>query len=82
MKLLEINHSNVDVLLKNFNVIEDDEGFLVNQSNKRRIKCKYTGAELTKNNLGGILPGSNIFIADADLAYAGYIMDFLACKDE
>ncbi|MEA3378047.1 MAG: hypothetical protein U9Q69_00250 [Nanoarchaeota archaeon] len=76
MELLEINEANVDTLLENFGKKIDTEGYIVDKETKERIKCKYTGKELKKNTLGGILPGSEIFIADCDVAYAGYIMEF------
>ena len=82
MELLEINESNIDVILKNFGKEVDQSGFIIDKETKEKVMCKYTGEEIKKENLGGVLPGSNIFIADSDIAYTGYIMEFLAVNDD
>ncbi len=80
MELLEINDSNVDILLKQFGKETDKEGFIIDSKTKERVLCRYTHRPIKKSRLGGILPGSNIFIEDSDIAYAGYIMEFLNDK--
>lgn len=81
MELLEINDKNVDVVLTQFGKAIDEEGFIVDKETNEKVKCRYTNRLLKKNTLGGILPGSSIFIEDSDLAYAGYIMEFLSNND-
>ncbi len=78
MELLEINSSNIDLVLANFGKSIDEEGFIIDYQSKEKVKCKYTHNFIKKETLGGILPGSSIFIEDSDIAYAGYIMEFLA----
>ncbi len=78
MELLEINDRNVDVVLTRFGKMIDKEGFIVDKETNENIKCRYTNHSLKKETLGGILPGSSIFIEDSDIAYAGYVMEFLA----
>lgn len=81
MELLEINEDNVDTLLKQFNKEVDSEGFIIDKDSKQRVDCRYTHRSIKKDKLGGILPGSNIFIEDSDVAYAGYVMEFLSNSD-
>ena len=78
MQLLEINEDNVDILLKQFNKEVDSEGFITDKDTKQRVDCRYTHRPIKKDKLGGILPGSCIFIEDSDVAYAGYVMEFLS----
>ena len=82
MELLEITSDNVDVLLEQFNKELDNEGFIIDKDTKQKVLCRYTNRAIKKDSLGGILPGSNIFIEDSDIAYAGYIMEFLATDNE
>ena len=82
MELLEINDSNIDRLLETFNKTIDEQGFIIDRETKEKVKCRYTGKYIKKENLGGILPGSDIFILDSDVAYARYVMEFLADNDE
>ena len=77
MELLEINEKNVDVILQKFGKEIDSQGFIVDKGTKEKVTCRYTHNPLKKNTLGGVLPGSNIFIEDSDVAYASYIMEFL-----
>ena len=82
MELLEITSENVDILLNEFNKEIDGEGYIIDKDSKEKVICRYTNKPITKTNLGGILPGSNIFIDDSDIAYAGYIMEFLVVDNE
>ncbi len=77
MEILEINDSNVDLLLKKFGKEVDKEGFIIDSNTKENVTCKYTNHPIKKATLGGILPGSDVFIEDSDLAYAGYVMEYL-----
>ena len=81
MNLLEINDDNVDILLKEFNKEVDNEGFIIDRDSRQRVDCRYTHKPIKKDRLGGILPGSSIFIEDSDVAYAGYVMEFLSNSD-
>lgn len=82
MELLEINDSNIDLLLQQFNLEVDEIGYIIDKETKERVSCRYTGRDIKKDNLGGILPGSNIIIEDSDIAFSGYVMEFLANNDE
>ena len=77
MEILEINEKNVDVILEKFGKETDNQGFIVDKSTKENVTCRYTHHPLKRDTLGGVLPGSNIFIEDSDVAYAGYVMEFL-----
>jgi len=77
MDLLEINDDNVRVLLSKFGKKIDKNGFIVTADTNEKVHCRYTGNPLKVNNLGGILPGSEIFIEDSDAAYAAYIAEQL-----
>lgn len=81
MELLEINDANIDILLEQFNKEIDEEGYIIDKETRERVRCRYTNKELKKETLGGILPGSDIFIEDSDIAYAEYIMEFLSDDD-
>ena len=82
MQLLEINKDNIDILLKEFNKEVDLDGFIIDKDTKQKVTCRYTHKPLKKDTLGGILPGSCIFIEDSDIAYAGYVMEFLVSDNE
>ncbi|MBI4170189.1 MAG: hypothetical protein HY514_00705 [Candidatus Aenigmarchaeota archaeon] len=81
MELLEINESNIDFLLEKFGKEVNEEGFIIDKETKEKVTCRYTGREIKKETLGGILPGSEIFIEDSDIAYAGYVAEFLTNND-
>ncbi len=76
MELLEINDTNIIVLLEQFGKEINSEGFIIDKVTKEKVLCKYTSHELTKETLGGILPGSNVFIEDSDIAYARYVAEY------
>lgn len=77
MEILEINETNVDIILEKFGKEMDSQGFIIDKTTKEKVACRYTHHQLKRDTLGGVLPGSNIFIEDSDVAYAGYIMEFL-----
>lgn len=81
MELLEINDSNVDIILDRFGKELNEDGFIIDKESKEKIKCRYTNKPLKKETLGGVLPGSSVFIEDSDIAYAGYIMEFLVADE-
>lgn len=82
MELFEINDSNIGILLETFGKEIDPNGIIIDKATKEQVRCKYTNNILTKKNLGGILPGSNIFIENSDIAYARYIMEVLTVNNE
>lgn len=81
MELLEITDSNIDILLEEFGKEIDESGFIVDKATKEHVKCRYTNKDLKRDTLGGILPGSEIFIENSDVAFAGYVMEFLSNND-
>lgn len=81
MQLLEINSRNTEFILELFDKELDHEGFIIDKETKQKVICRYTNNPIKKETLGGVLPGSNIFIEDSDIAYAGYVMEFLAEDD-
>jgi len=82
MEIIRITKENVEDVISTFGMIIDESGFIIDPKTKKRVKCKYTGRELTKKTLGGVLPGSLVFIEDSDEAYSRYIVDFLSVANE
>lgn len=81
MELLEVTENNIHSVLSCFGKSVDKSGFIVDKETKQRVQCRYTQQPLTEKTFGGVLPGSEIFIADSELAYAGYIAEFLVEGD-
>lgn len=78
MELFELNKDNLHTTVEEFGKLIDKKGIIIDKETKEPVKCRYTSEILTVKNLGGVLPGSEIFISDTDTAYAGYVMEFLS----
>lgn len=77
MKVLELNNKNIPLVLEAFGKLVNDDGYIVDRKTKKIVRCKFTNRKLTADNIGGVLPGSEIFIEDSDIAYARYIIETL-----
>lgn len=76
MELFKLDKNNLPETIKQFGKIVKG-GRILDAKTKEPTLCRYTNKPLTMSNLGGVLPGSEIFISNTDAAYAGYIMEFL-----
>lgn len=77
MELFKLDKKTLPEAVKQFGKIIGKKGELLDAQTKEPVLCRYTDKPLTISNLGGILPGSEIFISNTDTAYAGYIMEYL-----
>lgn len=50
----------------------DKNGYIINE-NGEKVTCETCKCEITKENLGNILPGSKLFFCDNPACFAGYV---------
>ena len=53
----------------------DEEGSVIDGTTKERVKSRYSGQDLRADQVGSVLPGSDVFLEDNLVAYASYVED-------
>jgi len=72
MKYLQVNDSNKGVILELFGKSLDEEGFIIENKNKKRLVCPYSKEHILGNNFS-ILPGTATFVNNYPYCFAEHL---------
>ncbi len=72
---LLLSAKQIEAVLKKEGFVVDDEGFIRNKKRSERVLAN-DGGEIQLKEIGGILPGSKVFVKKNIAAFAQYFDEF------